>query len=334
MSSYSKVNPKKQIVDTKETFCFKGLFGIIEAGDCTPQPTEIERTQIMKQKLITDITKEMNITFSNTFKSSTSNICDQTIVSVVNIKGGMFRNNKVVNIGNSANVTMDCLLEQTNAVDLQTNIASALEAAIEKKIEGEFLEKLKQNVETELGSSSSKSTIKSGSDNDITIEDKFKNTLTFLVESELTIDTIQEAKQDIVFGIHLEDVFFEDNEEVNIINSITTFLQSKIIASSINKVVATIVDTQSVQAQIESKIKQETDITQEVKNKGFGGLLESAGKMIGNIFGGLLTPLIIVIVIIIAIVVVFKFISSKEQKQQFSEKLQFSENLQFSPKPQ
>lgn len=328
MSSYSKVNPNKQILDTKETFCLKTLWGALEVGDCTPQPTEIERTQIMKQKLITDITKEMNITFSNTFKSSTSNICDQIIVSVVNIKGGMFRNNKVVNIGNSANVTMDCSLEQTNAVDLQTNIVSALEAAIEKKIEGEFLEKLKQNVETELGSSSSKSTIKSGSDNDITIEDKFKNTLTFLVESELTIDTIQEAKQDIVFGINLEDVFYEDNEEVNIINSITTFLQSKIIASSINRVVSTIVDTQSVQAQIESKIKQETDITQEVKNKGFGGLLESAGKMIGNIFGGLLTPLIIVIVIIIAIVVVFKFISSKEQKQQFSEK------LQFSPKPQ
>ena len=268
----------------------------------------------IKQELETEIHKEMNTTFNNTYETKTVSECSSTVINSMTMKKLMIYKTKGFRMSNDAVVTMKCKLQQASAAELKNDIASALTAAIEKQVQTDVLSKLNQDATSELGgvgntqSSSTTHDIEGNTFTDI------KNFVTTTINTTITNTAIMEAKSTVIndfdFG---EGVFAIDSEDVEITNLAKVFLESEVVSTAVNAVVNKIVNSPAVTEHIEAKVKTETDTTQKAKSEGLAGIVDSIGGIVSSIFGAFwIIPIFIILLVIGGIA--YKMSQSQQQQ--------------------
>jgi hypothetical protein len=139
------------------------------------------------------------------------------------------------------------------------------------------------------------------------------------VKTEITIDTILDAKQEAYQSIDIDNITAKGGSEFTAGNSLNAFLDSAIMTTAVNKVINKIADDTIIEEHIKTKTNETVEVKQDTKSKGIGEVFESIGKMIGNIFGGVatgaMTPFIIIIGIILVVIILFKLMGSSNPKQ-------------------
>jgi predicted lipid-binding transport protein (Tim44 family) len=100
-------------------------------------------------------------------------------------------------------------------------------------------------------------------------------------------------------------------------NAADAFTQSKTVSSSVNKAIAAVVDSQSVKEKIDMETKVKNETIQKAKAGGFAEIIDSAGGLLGSIFGGLamgaMMPFIILAGVFIFFMILSKLFSSSSK---------------------
>jgi hypothetical protein len=160
-----------------------------------------------------------------------------------------------------------------------------------------------------IGNSQSSSTTTKIESTSIT---NIRNKISNEIETKITDEMIITSKQTLSQHLTYKDIDATDSVDFNISNNATAFLKTKSISDTTEKIIAAVVDSQVVKESIEAKTKAENEIIQKATAGGFAELLESVGKMFGNILSGGLTPIIIIVSVVIIIVLFFLFRPSSQ----------------------
>lgn len=294
----------------------------------------------IKNTVITDIQNTMKSNFTSTFKSTTKNTCSQTATNQIKTGDIDLDGGSKLTITNEMKLSLKCSLEQANEQDMQTNIISSLSAAIEKNLDAELLKKLDQKAESSLGSMGNTQSSTTKTDVENTSYTNINKLIDITVKTEVTIETILEAKQEAYNSIEVGKITMKGGSEFTLGNSLNAFLDSKIITKAVNSVINKIADDTIIEEHVKTNTKETVEVKQDTKSKGIGEVFESIGKMVGNIFSGAamgaMGPLIIIIVVILVGILLYKLSSSSSQPQQYQQyppylPQQFPQQ-QFAPK--
>jgi hypothetical protein len=284
-------------------FCLIGLI-----GDCGNKQLTATKTDI-KTEAITEITKDFTNIFSNIYDATTSNNCQTTIEGSITADQLIIRESHDIIIENIVKSPMMCELQAASESKIQSDLISSLESAIEKKLGSDIWNKLDQDATSQLGSigndQKSVTVTKTDTTSKSTVLNKFRNELI----NKISPQVIQTAKATILLKHNYKNgILIENSSNIQIRNSADAFIQSKIISNTTNDAISKVVDTQKATEILEIQDKVKNESKQTAKAGGFAEILESFGKMIGNIFGfeGILPIIIIACVAFIA----YKFYGS------------------------